>query len=63
VVKQRGELDVKDSFAQRNDTVVLRALSDSTVLVANAWPEKKAGIAHVTTAKGRTPQLLVRIYQ
>ncbi len=63
VVKQRGELDVKDSFAQRNDTVVLRALADSTVLVANAYPEKKAGVAHVTTPKGRTPQLLVRVYQ
>jgi uncharacterized protein YcgI (DUF1989 family) len=63
VVKQRGELDVKDSFAQRNDTVVLRALVDSTVLVANAYPEKKAGVAHVTTPKGRTPQLLVRVYQ
>lgn len=62
VVKQRGELDVKDSFAERNDAVVLRALTDSTVVVANAYPERKAGIASTTTPKGRVPQLLVRVY-
>jgi uncharacterized protein YcgI (DUF1989 family) len=63
VIKQRGELDVKDSFAERNDTVVLRALADCTVVVANAYPEKKAGVASTTVPKGRTPQLLVRVYQ
>lgn len=63
VVKQRGELDVKDSFAERNDTVVLRVLSDATVLVANAYPEKKAGVANIATPKGRATQLLVRVYQ
>lgn len=62
VVKQRGELDVKESFAQRNDTVVLRALADCTVVVANAFPEKKAGIANNAAPKGRAPQLLVRVY-
>jgi uncharacterized protein YcgI (DUF1989 family) len=62
VVKQRGELDVKESFAQRNDTIVLRALADCTVVVANAFPEKKAGIASKSTAKGRATQLLVRVY-
>lgn len=63
VIKQRGELDVKDSFAERNDTVVLRALADCTVVVANAYPEKKAGVANAVVRKGRTPQLLVRVYQ
>jgi len=63
VVKQRGELDVKDSFAERNDTVVLRVLTDATVLVANAWPEKKVGVANMATPKGRVTQLLVRVYQ
>ena len=63
VVKQRGELDVKDSFAERNDTVVLRALSDATVLVANAYPEKKAGVANAASPRGRVPHLLVRVYQ
>ena len=63
VVKQRGELDVKESFAERNDTVVLRALADCTVVVANAYPEKKAGIANAVAPKGRVPQILVRVYQ
>lgn len=63
VVKQRGELDVKESFAERNDTVVLRALSDATVFVANAYPERKAGVANVSTPKGRVSQILVRVYQ
>jgi uncharacterized protein YcgI (DUF1989 family) len=62
VVKQRGELDVKESFAERNDTIVLRALANCTVVVANAFPEKKAGIASTTPRKGRTPHLLVRVY-
>jgi uncharacterized protein YcgI (DUF1989 family) len=63
VIKQRGELDVKESFAERNDTVVLRALADSTVVVANAYPEKRAGIANTSPRKGRSLQLLVRVYQ
>jgi len=63
VVKQRGELDVKESFAERNDTVVLRALADCTVVVANAYPEKKAGVANAVTPKGRVPHILVRVYQ
>jgi hypothetical protein len=62
VIKQRGELEVKDSFAERNDTVVLRALTDCTVVVANAYPEKRPGIATNVTPKGRPAQLLVRVY-
>jgi hypothetical protein len=41
---------------------VLRALADCTVVVANAFPEKKAGIASTVNAKGRPTQLLVRVY-
>jgi uncharacterized protein YcgI (DUF1989 family) len=62
VIKQRGELEVKDSFAERNDAVILRALTDCTVVVANAYPEKKAGVGLANTAKGRPSQLLVRIF-
>ena len=41
---------------------MLRALTDCTVVIANAYPEKKAGIASTTPRKGRTPHLLVRVY-
>ena len=63
VIKQRGELDIKESFAERNDTVVLRALADTTVVVANAYPEKRAGVANTSPRKGRAANLLVRVYQ
>ena len=62
VIKQRGELEVRESFAERNDTVVLRTLTDATVVIANAWPEKKAGVATTATTRGRPAQLLVRVY-
>ncbi len=62
VIKQRGELEVKDSFAERNDAVVLRALSDCTVVVANAYPEKKAGVGLNPTTKGRPAHILVRVF-
>lgn len=62
VIKQRGDLDVRESFAERNDTVVLRALADVTVVVANAYPEKRPGVGTVTAPNGRTGYLLVRVY-
>lgn len=62
VIKQRGELEVKDSFAERNDAVILRALLACTVVVANAYPEKKAGVGLASTGKGRPAQLLVRVF-
>ena len=62
VIKQRGEIEVKDSFAERNDAIVLRALTDSTVVVANALPEKKAGVGLNPTAKGRPAHILVRVF-
>lgn len=63
VIKQRGELEVRESFAERNDTVVLRALTDGVLIVANAYPEKKAGVGTVKAPNGRVGQILVRIYR
>lgn len=62
VIKQRGELEVRESFAERNDTVVLRALTDGAIVVANAYPEKKVGVGTVKTPNGRAGQILVRVY-
>src|SRR5699024_5558088 len=33
IIKSKGELEGKDSFSERNDTVVLAALTNSTVLI------------------------------
>lgn len=63
VIKQRGELEVRESFAERNDTVVLRALSDGMIVVANAYPEKKAGVGTVKPPNGRAGRILVRVYR
>ncbi len=63
VIKQRGELDVRDSFSERNDTVVLLALTDCTVIVANAYSEKKPGLAASQPANGQPGQVLVRVYR
>lgn len=63
VIKQRGELEVRDSFSERNDTVVLRALADCTVIIANAYSEKKPGLAAAQPANGQPGQLLVRVYR
>lgn len=62
VIKQRGDLEVRESFAERNDTVVLRALTDGVVLIANAYPEKKPGVGTVPAPNGRVGQILVRVY-
>ncbi|HEU0164112.1 MAG TPA: urea carboxylase-associated family protein, partial [Thermomicrobiales bacterium] len=37
VIRQKGELDVRESFSERNDAVVLRALAPGRVIVANAY--------------------------
>lgn len=63
VIKQRGELDVRESFAERNDSVVLRAFTDVAIVVANAYPEKKAGVGTVKAPNGRAGQILVRVYR
>jgi uncharacterized protein YcgI (DUF1989 family) len=63
VIKQRGEIDVRESLSERNDTVVLRVLVEAVVIVANAFPEKKAGVAAARPTNGRTGQMLVRVYR
>ena len=63
LIKQRGEIEVKESFAERNDTIVLRALVDGAVVIANAWPERKAGQATTPTATTKSGSLLVRVYR
>ncbi len=63
VIKQRGEIEVRDSLSERNDTVVFRALVDAVVIVANAFPEKKPGIATPDPGYGRNGQVLVRVYR
>lgn len=63
VIKQRGEIEVKESFAERNDTLVLRALIDGVVIVANAYPERKPGQANTPTANAKQAMILVRVYR
>ncbi len=63
VIKQRGELEVRESFAERNDTVVLRALTDGAIVVANALPEKKPALGSAKAPNGRVGQILVRVYR
>lgn len=62
VIKQRGDIEVKEPFSERNDSVTLRALTDGIVLVANAYPEKKPGIAAARSSSTATGALLVRVY-
>jgi uncharacterized protein YcgI (DUF1989 family) len=62
IIKQRGELEVKESFSERNDTVVLRALTDAVVLIANSYSERRPGVTAVRTETNQAGQLLVRVY-
>lgn len=62
VIKSKGELEVKESFSERNDTVVLRALVDVTVLVSNAYHERRPGVTAGKQAAEKTGELLVRVY-
>jgi uncharacterized protein YcgI (DUF1989 family) len=63
VIKQKGEVEVRDAFSERNDTVILSVLADCTVLVANAYSEKKPGLAAAQPASGSPGQVLVRVYR
>ena len=56
-------IEVKDAFSERNDAVLLRALKDAVVVIANARKEKKPGVS-VAPGRNDTPgTLLVRVYQ
>lgn len=63
VIKQRGELEVKDSFSERNDTVVLRALTDAVVIISNSYHERRPGVTAGKSATDKHGALLVRVYK
>lgn len=63
VIKAKGELEVKESFSERNDTVVLRALTDAKVVLANAYHERRPGITAGKQATEKAGQFLVRVYR
>lgn len=63
VIKSKGELEVKESFSERNDTVVLRALTDAKVVIANAFHERRPGITAGKQATEKTGEFLVRVYK
>jgi uncharacterized protein YcgI (DUF1989 family) len=62
IIKQRGELEVKESFSERGDTVVLRALTDAVVVVGNSYHERRPGVTAGKTAVDKDGQLQVRVY-
>lgn len=63
VVKQRGEIEVRDPFSERNDAIMLRVLKDATVVIANARKEKKPGVSLAPGRNDKPGQLLVRVYK
>ena len=62
IIKQRGELEVKESFSERGDTVVLRALTDAVVFVSNSYHERRPGVTAGKVAVEKDGQLQVRVY-
>ena len=62
VIKAKGELEGKESFSERNDTVVLVALTDATVLIGNQYHERRPGVTAGKTAVDKDGVLLVRVY-
>jgi len=62
IIKQRGELEVKESFSERGDTVVLRALTDAVAIVSNNYHERRPGVTAGKTAVDKGGQLQVRVY-
>ncbi len=62
VIKAKGELEGKESFSERNDTVVLAALTDATVLVGNQFHERRPGVTAGKTAVEKDGVMLVRVY-
>lgn len=62
VIKSKGELEGKESFSERNDTVVLVALTDCTVLIGNQYHERRPGVTAGKAAVEKDGVMLVRIY-
>lgn len=63
IIKAKGELEVKESFSERNDTIVLRALTDAKVVVGNAYHERRPGITAGKQAAEKAGEFLVRVYR
>jgi len=63
VIKQRGEIEVREPFSERNDAILLRVLKDVTVAVANARKEKKPGVSLAPGRNEKPGMMLVRVYQ
>lgn len=61
-IKSKGELDCKESFSERNDTVVLVALTNCTVVIGNQYHERKPGVTAGKTAMEKDGVVLVRVY-
>ncbi|MCO5214798.1 MAG: urea carboxylase-associated family protein [Thermomicrobiales bacterium] len=61
-IKGKGELDCKESFSERNDTVVLVALTNCTVIIGNQYHERKPGVTAGKTAMEKDGVVLVRVY-
>ncbi len=62
IIKSKGELEGKESFSERNDTVVLSALTNSTVLIGNQFHERRPGVTAGKNAVEKDGVVLVRIY-
>jgi uncharacterized protein YcgI (DUF1989 family) len=63
VIKSKGELEVKESFSERNDTVVMRALTDAKVVIGNAFHERRPGVTAGKQAAEKKGEFLVRVYR
>lgn len=62
IIKSKGELECKDSFSEHNDTVVLVAHTDCTIVVGNQYHERRPGITAGKSAIEKEGVLLVRVY-
>ncbi|HLU34723.1 MAG TPA: urea carboxylase-associated family protein [Thermomicrobiales bacterium] len=63
IIKSKGELEVKESFSERGDTVVLRALTPARVVVVNAYHERRPGVTAGKQAIEKGGRFLVRVYR
>lgn len=62
IIKAKGELEGKESFSERNDTVVLVALTDCTALIGNQYHERRPGVTSGKSAVDKDGVMLVRVY-
>jgi len=62
VIKQRGELEVKESFSERGDSIILRALAEALVIVSNNYHERRPGVTAGKSAAEKQGTLQVRVY-